>query len=207
MMKTKSLLLACLAAPALALAQPNAETQPLAGFYYGDMQAPTGWEWQSPDSLAYNKQQPHAWFFSFADTESARKVLPEKSTYFQTLNGTWDFHWVRTPEQRPKNFYETSFSTADWDKVEVPMCWNIAGIGKDGSLKYGLPIYSNQRVIFHHNVAVGDWKGGVMREPRKNWLTYDYRNEVGSYRRTFTVPADWKGRVVYLNFDGVDSFF
>ena len=45
MMKTKSLLLACLAAPALAMAQPNAETQPLAGFYYGDMQAPTGWEW------------------------------------------------------------------------------------------------------------------------------------------------------------------
>ena len=89
---------------------------------------------------------------------------------------------VRTPDQRPKNFYETSFSTADWDKVEVPMCWNIAGIGKDGSLKYGLPIYSNQRVIFHHNVAVGDWKGGVMREPRKNWLSYDYRNEVGSYR-------------------------
>ena len=207
MMKAKSLLLACLAAPALAMAQPNAETQPLAGFYYGDMQAPTGWEWQSPDSLAYNKQQPHAWFFSFADTESARKVLPEHSTLFQSLNGTWDFHWVRTPEQRPKNFYETSFSTADWDKVEVPMCWNIAGIGKDGSLKYGLPIYSNQRVIFHHNVAVGDWKGGVMREPRKNWLTYDYRNEVGSYRRTFTVPADWKGRVVYLNFDGVDSFF
>ena len=149
MMKTKSLLLACLAAPALAMAQPNAETQPLAGFFYGDMQAPTGWEWQSPDSLAYNKQQPHAWFFSFADTESARKVLPEHSTLFQSLNGTWDFHWVRTPEQRPKNFYETSFSTADWDKVEVPMCWNIAGIGKDGSLKYGLPIYSNQRVIFH----------------------------------------------------------
>ena len=46
-----------------------------------------------------------------------------------------------------------------------------------------------------------------MREPRKDWTTYKFRNEVGSYRRTFTVPAEWDGREVYLNFDGVDSFF
>ena len=58
-----------------------------------------------------------------------------------------------------------------------------------------------------HNVRVDDWKGGVMREPRKDWLTYNHRNEVGSYRRTFTVPAEWKGRQVMINFDGVDSFF
>ena len=62
-------------------------------------------------------------------------------------------------------------------------------------------------MIFQHQVAVGDWKGGVMREPRKDWPTYKHRNEVGSYRRTFTVPAEWDGREVYLNFDGVDSFF
>ena len=46
-----------------------------------------------------------------------------------------------------------------------------------------------------------------MREPRKDWLTYKNRNEVGSYRRTFTIPQNWDGREVYLNFDGVDSFF
>ena len=36
---------------------------------------------------------------------------------------------------------------------------------------------------------------------------HEYPNEVGSYRRTFTVPEEWKGREVYINFDGVDSFF
>ena len=56
-------------------------------------------------------------------------------------------------------------------------------------------------------MAVGDWKGGVMRTPPKNWLTYKDRNEVGSYRRTFSIPADWDGKEVYINFDGVDSFF
>ena len=42
-----------------------AQVSQLGGFFYGDMAAPSGWEWQSPDSVAYNKQQPHAWFFSF----------------------------------------------------------------------------------------------------------------------------------------------
>ena len=37
----------------------------LGGYFYQQQTAPTGWEWQSPDSVAVNKLQPHAWFFSF----------------------------------------------------------------------------------------------------------------------------------------------
>ena len=66
---TMTLMAALLAAPMWA------QVTPLGGFYYGQMPAPTGWEWQSPDSVAYNKQQPHAWFFSFENVEQARKVL------------------------------------------------------------------------------------------------------------------------------------
>ena len=199
---TLTLLLGCaLASPAMA------DVTPLEGFFYGNMPAPTGWEWQSPDSLGYNKEQPHAWFFSFKDVASARKVLPENSAYWQSLNGQWDFHWAPNPEERPKDFFRTDFNSKGWDKIQVPSCWNVVGVQKDGTYKYGLPIYSNQRVIMHHSVRVDDWKGGVMREPRKDWLTYKHRNEVGSYRRTFTLPADWKGRQVMINFDGVDSFF
>ena len=196
-----SFFLGCLALPLMA------QVAPLEGFYYGSMPAPTGWEWQSVDSLAFNKEQPHAWFFSFESVEQARKVLPEHSAYWQSLDGEWAFHWAPDPDARPKNFYETSYDVSGWDKVQVPMNWNIYGVQKDGSQKYGTPIYSNQRVIFAHKVAVDDWKKGVMREPAQDWPTYKHRNEVGSYRRTFTVPADWANRKVYINFDGVDSFF
>ena len=199
--KAMSLLLGCLALPLMA------QVAPLEGFYYGSMPAPTGWEWQSVDSLAFNKEQPHAWFFSFESVEQARKVLPEHSAYWQSLDGEWAFHWAPNPDERPKNFYEASYDVSGWDKVQVPMNWNIYGVQKDGSQKYGTPIYSNQRVIFAHKVAVDDWKKGVMREPAKDWPTYKHRNEVGSYRRTFTVPAGWANRKVYINFDGVDSFF
>lgn len=180
----------------------------LGGYFYNQQAAPTGREWQSPDSVAVNKQQPHAWFFSFRNVEEARKVLPENSSYWKSLDGLWKFHWAPNPDERPKDFYRTDYDVSQWDDIKVPMNWNLAGLQKDGNNKYGDPLYSNQRVIFQHSwQPMNDWKGGVMRTPPTNWMTYRNRNEVGSYRRTFSVPADWKGQQIYLNFDGVDSFF
>ena len=180
----------------------------LGGYFYQQQTAPTGWEWQSPDSVAVNKLQPHAWFFSFRNIEEARKVLPENSSYWKSLDGMWKFHWAPNPDERPKDFFRTDYDVSKWDDIKVPMSWNMAGLQRDGKNKYGDPLYSNQRVIFQHSwQPMNDWKGGVMRTPPKDWMTYRNRNEVGSYRRTFTVPADWKGQEIYLNFDGVDSFF
>ena len=180
----------------------------LGGYFYQQQEAPTGWEWQSPDSVAVNKLQPHAWFFSFRNIDEARKVLPENSSYWKSLDGMWKFHWAPNPDERPKDFFRTDYDVSKWDDIKVPMNWNMAGLQRDGKNKYGDPLYSNQRVIFQHSwQPMNDWKGGVMRTPPKNWMTYRNRNEVGSYRRTFTVPADWKGQEIYLNFDGVDSFF
>ena len=180
----------------------------LGGYFYQQQEAPTGWEWQSPDSVAVNKLQPHAWFFSFRNIDEARKVLPENSSYWKSLDGMWKFHWAPNPDERPKDFFRTDYDVSKWDDIKVPMNWNMVGLQRDGKNKYGDPLYSNQRVIFQHSwQPMNDWKGGVMRTPPKDWMTYRNRNEVGSYRRTFTVPADWKGQEIYLNFDGVDSFF
>ena len=187
--------------------QSFATVDPLKGYQYAAEQAPKGNEWESPENLALNKEQPRAWFFSFQDQESARKVLPENSTYWQSLNGDWKFNWVRTPEERPKDFYQTNFDVSGWNNIPVPSSWNIVGLQKDGTQKYGTPIYVNQPVIFQHKVAVDDWRGGVMRTPPENWTTFKDRNEVGSYRREFTIPQDWEDKEVFINFDGVDSFF
>jgi len=179
----------------------------LGGFQYASVQAPDGTEWESPERLALNKEQPRAVFFSFADVVTARKVLPEHSSYWMSLNGNWKFKWVPNPDERPKDFQRTDYDVSAWDDIYVPSSWNIYGIQKDGTQKYGTPIYVNQPVIFQHKVAVDDWRGGVMRTPPAHWTTYKHRNEVGSYRRDFMLPAGWNGREVFINFDGVDSFF
>ena len=186
----------------------SAQNAMLQGFEYNATPtAPDGTEWQSPERLSLNKEQPRAWMFSFANVSEALKVLPEGSTYYRSLDGTWRFRWVPEPSQRDSTFWLTNYDDSAWDNIEVPGNWNVQGLQKDGTMKYGVPIYTNQKVIFQHQVAVGDWKGGVMRTPPTDWTTYKYRNEVGSYRRTFQVPAEWTGRDVFINFDGVDSFF
>lgn len=201
----KTLLCGVLAAMALTASA----AAPLGGYAYGKVAAPSGTEWENPEALGLNKEQPHAYFFNFSSVDNALKVLPANSKYYKSLDGTWKFNWVNHPDKRPRQFYEVNYDTSLWDDIEVPGCWNVQGIQKDGTLKYGKPIYTNQNVPFWVNRdSVGDWKGGVMREPLdKSYTSFTDRNEVGSYRRTFTVPADWKGREVYINFDGVDSFF
>ena len=180
----------------------------LEGFLYNQASAPDGTEWQSPEKLSLNKLQPRAHIFPFADVEAARHVLPEGSKYFLSLDGSWKFHWCASPDQRPQGFYADSYDVSGWDDIKVPGCWNVQGLGKHGEMKYGVPIYVNQPVIFYHEVKIDDWREGVMREPKdQRWTTYKYRNEVGSYRRNFVIPAGWKGRQIVLNFDGVDSFF
>ena len=136
-----------------------AEQPPLAGFSYSAIPAPSGCEWESPSDLALNKEQPRAWFFSFQNTESARKVLPENSTFWQSLNGDWQFHWAPDPDSRPKDFYRPDFDVSTWDRIPVPSSWNVYGIQQDGSLKYGVPIYVNQPVIFQHQVKEDDGRG------------------------------------------------
>lgn len=183
-------------------------TTMLEGFDYStSATAPTGKEWQSPGQLALNKEQPRAWMFSFATQEEALRVLSEHSTYYRSLDGTWKFRWVPEPSLRDSSFQNSNFDDSRWDDIQVPGCWNVQGLQKDGTMKYGVPIYVNQKVIFQHRVAVDDWRGGVMRTPPTDWTTYKFRNEVGSYRRTFQIPATWNGRDIYINFDGVDSFF
>lgn len=156
-------------------------------------QAPTGSEWQEEQNLNLRKEQPRALFQSFPNAEAALKIDREKSPWFLSLDGKWKFSWVGNPDQRPKDFYKPEFSVSSWKDIKVPSSWQLEG--------YGTPIYSNQAYTFKR-----DWPR-VMGEPPKDWPAYKDRNPVGSYRRTFTVPKDWKGKQIFVNFDGVDSFF
>ena len=156
--------------------------------------APTGLEWQQEQNLHWNKEAPRATFMSFSDLKSALKILPENSQWWKSLDGQWKFNWVKEPSERPKDFYKTDYDVSNWKDIKVPSSWQTQG--------YGVPIYCNQPYPFERN-----WPS-VMDEPKnKNYTSFEQRNPVGSYRRDFDVPTDWDGREVYMQFDGVDSFF
>ncbi len=156
--------------------------------------APTGMEWEQEQNLHLNKEAPTAYFSSFSDLESALKVLPENSKWRKSLNGQWKFNWVKQPSERPVDFYKPDYDVTGWKEIKVPSSWQTQG--------YGVALYSNQPYPFER-----DWPY-VSKEPsNKDYTSFKERNPVGSYRRSFEVPADWDGREVYIQFDGVDSFF
>ena len=139
--------------------------------------------WEDPAVFAENKEPPRASFTPFATRAGALDGQPADSPFRISLNGAWQFHWVPRPAERPTDFFEVDFDASAWDVIPVPSNWEFEG--------YGYPVYRDEFYSFPANPPF---------IPHED-------NPVGSYRRTFEVPADWDGREIFLHFDGVYSAF
>lgn len=153
-------------------------------------------DWENEQIFEQNKEGGRATFIPFANTKEmqadASYLAPWKrtnSSRYLLLNGNWKFHWVKQPSERPVNFYKTSYDVSGWSEILVPSNWEMQG--------YGIPIYTNQNYPFRNNPPFIQAQEGytVMEEP----------NAVGSYRRDFTLPADWKDKEIFIHFDGIYS--
>ncbi len=143
--------------------------------------------------LAINKRRPACSGLPFARREDALRGTPQDSAFFQSLDGEWKFHWSPDPSGRPADFQQSDFEDAAWDDLPVPSNWQMRG--------YGVPIYTNITYPFHVDPP------RVMGEPDPRYTTHKLRNNVGCYRRCLRAPEAWRGRRVFIQFDGVDSAF
>ena len=137
-------------------------------------------EWENERVFAVNREPARA------------ALMPAKNLQY-SLNGTWKFNFVLTPDARPKEFWKLSYDVSSWKTIDVPLSWQMAG--------YGTPIYSNE--IFPFRVD----PPRVTSTPPRDWTSFKERNSVGSYRRTFTLPEKFSRGKVYLRFDGVESAY
>lgn len=157
-------------------------------------------DWENPRVFGVNKEPAHATFVPYADEAAARRGAmayapgappAPASPFVMSLNGMWKFNWVKEPSARPADFYKPEFDVSGWKEIRVPANWEFEG--------YGTPIFLNIVYPFKRDAPK------VTSEPPKDWTTYEERNPVGSYRRTFTVPASWNGRETFLVLRGVNS--
>lgn len=147
-------------------------------------------EWQSQYAIGLNKLEPHSYVWPYSNEKMVVERNHEASPYYESLNGKWKFHWVKNPDNRPVEFYKPSFYVGGWADINVPGNWERQG--------YGTAIYVNETYEFDDK----------MFHFKKNPPLVPYQeNEVGSYRRSFTVPAGWEGRRVVLCCEGVISFY
>ncbi|MBO9684237.1 MAG: DUF4981 domain-containing protein, partial [Flavisolibacter sp.] len=150
-------------------------------------QAPSGNDlndWENQKVFGINKQYYHVNVVPYVDLKSSLGMDYTKSGFYKSLNGTWKINYVNKPSDAPADFYKPEYSIAGWKDVKVPYSLEAAGFGE---------------FIFVNVVHPFD-----SRNPPK--VGSDF-NPVASYRTTFTVPSNWNGRQVFLNFDGVESAF
>lgn len=155
--------------------------------------APIPPEIENPELLGINKEPYHATLMPYANLQEALVANRRSSSLCRSLNGSWKFNWVPTPEQRPVDFYKPDFDVSGWKEIPVPSNWEVQG--------YGTPFYRNLGYTIKKDFP------HVMGEPDKWYTSYKERNPVGSYRREFDVPEDWAGRRNFITFDGVDCAF
>ncbi|MBO4942121.1 MAG: DUF4981 domain-containing protein [Muribaculaceae bacterium] len=155
-------------------------------------------DWENERIFAINREPGHATMIPYAST-AEMKADPAyrrawertKSSRYMLLNGNWKFNWVKSPEERPVDFYRNNYDVSKWDDITVPSNWEMHG--------YGTPIYTNVTYPFRNNPP--------FIQPRKGYTVVDEPNAVGSYRRTFDLPSDWKDKEIFIHFDGVYSAF
>lgn len=148
-------------------------------------------DWENEQVLGINKEAARTICLPYASKEQAMKDVPAASPWYVALDGTWQFHWVKQPSERPLDFYKTDFDATQWTTIPVPSNMEMQG--------YGTPIYTNIEYPFKVDPP------RVMGAVPADWTTAKEPNPVGSYRRYFEVPANWNGKEVFLHFDGVIS--
>jgi len=147
--------------------------------------APTMTEWHDMAVNNVNRVPVHTTFFAYENEALALKGDMTKSSRFLSLHGNWKFNWVANADQRPDDFFKTDLDDSAWGTMPVPGMWELNG--------YGDAEYVNSGFA---------WRGHFDQKPPQAPVK---DNHVGSYRRTFTIPADWNGKQVVARFGSVTS--
>ncbi len=133
--------------------------------------------WEMPELTHINRLPAHSCLIPYGNGENALQGLRERSPYFLSLDGKWDFKLYRKPADAPPAGPEK------WDSINVPANWTMEGF-------WDRPIYTNVQMPWENNYPL------VPEE-----------NPTGLYHRVFTLPAEWADRRTVIHLGGVESYF
>ena len=128
-----------------------------------------------------NQTEGHTVCIPLKSVGEALNLQKSKSENALSLNGRWKFHFANTPEGTPNNFFAPNFDDQQWSEITVPSNWEMQGFGD--------PLFRNVAQPFRANPPF------VPRE----------YNPTGSYRKTFTIPANWKSKRIFLRMEKTAS--
>lgn len=158
------------------------------------------------------KEEAHATYIPYPSTSAMQSdvafyetpwVMPDESfADVRSLNGQWYFNYTSNYNSSlpgETDFYgDAATAWQSWDLIKVPSCWEMQG--------YGCPLYTNVGYAFTTSASGTSYTLTGTNKSSYGTELYTYEaNPAGSYRRTFTLPAGWDDKRVFLHFDGAYS--
>ena len=141
--------------------------------------------WQNVNINQQNREPRRANFFAFENLEKAQSFDKKKSANYLSMEGMWKFNFVKDHNKRPANFFALRYDDSQWKDFPVPGLFELNG--------YGDATYKN----------IG-YAWATQFDPKPPYIS-ELNNYTGSYRRTFELPKDWKGKDVYFHVGSATS--
>ena len=141
--------------------------------------------WQNVNINQQNREPRRANFFAFESLDKAQSFDKKKSANYLSMEGMWKFNFVKDHNKRPANFFALKYDDSQWKDFPVPGLFELNG--------YGDATYKN----------IG-YAWATQFDPNPPYIS-ELNNYTGSYRRTFELPKDWKGKDVYFHVGSATS--
>ncbi|MGM9693317.1 MAG: glycoside hydrolase family 2 TIM barrel-domain containing protein [Alloprevotella sp.] len=141
--------------------------------------------WLDPNVNRIGTEQPRSDFFAYETAELAAVGDKTASTRFLSLEGKWKFHFSQHHNEAPENFFRLGYDDSDWELFPVPGLFELNG--------HGDAIYKNIGYA---------WATQFASNPP---FVEEKNNYTGSYRKTVSVPASWKGQRIYMHVGSATS--
>ena len=144
-------------------------------------------KWQDPNVFEENRLPMRSTFIVAPTAEQAPGVHDfTASPLYKSIGGVWKFYWTENAtDPQPKDFFALGFDDTAWKTMPVPGMWEMNGFGD--------PLYSNDGYA---------WQNFYKKNPP---YVPTERNAIGSYRQSFEVPAEWKGKQIYIHIGSATS--
>ena len=141
--------------------------------------------WHNVDVNQQNREPRRAAFFAYESLSQAQSAEKKQSANYLSMEGMWKFNFVKDHDKRPLNFFKTNYDDSKWKDFPVPGLFELNG--------YGDATYKN----------IG-YAWATQFDPKPPYIS-ETNNYTGSYRRTFELPKDWKGKDVYFHVGSATS--
>ncbi len=152
---------------------------------HGEVRAQDASRWHNVDVNQQNRAPRRAAFFAFENQDKAQAFEKKNSANYLSMEGMWKFNFVKDHNKRPANFFAANFDDSQWKDFPVPGLFELNG--------YGDATYKN----------IG-YAWATQFDPNPPYIS-ELNNYTGSYRRTFDLPKDWKGKDVYFHVGSATS--